>query len=220
MTKITGSSASIVGDRRDVSRKPSTPVSLPNDPLKIGLASWIIQDGNYGDFDAGMRSQFALEFFSKNLTSLEEHAVRKSSIKHIEDDQYRVVGTIAHAKPDWIGLDFGFLAYQCSVRSEDYKVGAWYRGDISLGVDHYLYFEKLSNQTDAPPMIYTWSIDSIELLTAPWVEEPSGLKKRDTRNWGWKRVKKTDAWKDDNGNTEYLFSCSRLSTAARLRFDR
>ena len=34
------------------------------DLLAVGLASWIIQDGNYGDFKRGDRKAFALEFWA------------------------------------------------------------------------------------------------------------------------------------------------------------
>jgi hypothetical protein len=32
--------------------------------FKIGLSSWIIQDGNYPDFKQGERAAFAIEFFA------------------------------------------------------------------------------------------------------------------------------------------------------------
>jgi hypothetical protein len=34
---------------------------------QIGLSSWIIQDGNYGDFETGQVLGFALEFYSENF---------------------------------------------------------------------------------------------------------------------------------------------------------
>jgi len=34
------------------------------DSLVVGLSSWIIQDGNYGDFSRGERAAFALEFYA------------------------------------------------------------------------------------------------------------------------------------------------------------
>ena len=33
--------------------------------LQIGLSSWIIQDGNYGDFECHAIERFALEFYSE-----------------------------------------------------------------------------------------------------------------------------------------------------------
>ena len=37
-------------------------LALEKPVLHIGLSSWIIQDGNYGDFTVGQRAKFALEF--------------------------------------------------------------------------------------------------------------------------------------------------------------
>ncbi|MEO1280605.1 MAG: hypothetical protein AAFV69_02600 [Pseudomonadota bacterium] len=218
MSKIKTSSASTIGDRRDVRKKPGTQLSLPNDPLKIGLPSWVIQDGNYGDFKAGSRVQFALDFYCENLIPLEEYSIQRRSIKHVEDDQYRVVAQIVHTHAEWTVLDFGFLAYQDRFLSADLKVGDWVRGEISLSVDHFAYFERLSRQTNAPALIYTWQIDKIELLTAPWIQDASGLKRRDTSKWGWKEIPKTDAWKHNDGNAEYIFTCAKLSDEARAEF--
>ncbi|MEZ5921747.1 MAG: hypothetical protein R3C60_10400 [Parvularculaceae bacterium] len=218
VSKATSGGMSSIGDRRHVEDRPAAPVSIPADKLKIGLASWIIQDGNYGNFETGMRTEFALEFFSKNLTSLDEGAARTPSIMHIEDDQYRVVGKLVHVGAGWIVLDFGCVAYQSAVRGGTYHVGGWYKGEITISVDPFSYFERLCNQSDAPPLIYAWRIDAIEMLTAPLVEEKGGLRRRDTSKWGWKCVEKTDAWNDDDGHAEYILSCSMLSTEARSEF--
>jgi hypothetical protein len=37
----------------------------------VGLASWVIQDGNYPHFTAGEQSRFALEFFDGGLAPTE-----------------------------------------------------------------------------------------------------------------------------------------------------
>ena len=219
MSKFKKSSGGIIGERRDVSKKPGMQLTLPKAPLKIGLASWVVQDGNYGDFQTGSRVQFALEFYCENLVPLEEHAVQRCSIKHVEDDQYRVVAQIVHTHTEWIVLDFGILAYQDCFLSADLKVGDWVRGEINLSIDHFSYFEGLSRQTNAPALIYTWQIDKIDLLTAPWVQEASALRRRDTKKWGWREVRNTDAWKDEDGLAEYIFTCTKLGDEARTEFD-
>ena len=47
----------------------------------IGLDSWVIQDGNYPDFETGQRTDFALEFASrgglKRLDGAHEVSVRR-----------------------------------------------------------------------------------------------------------------------------------------------
>src|SRR5437870_1903422 len=46
----------------------------------IGLASWIIQDGNYPDFSLGDQRRFALEF---SATSLSPSLSKKEYVEHV-----------------------------------------------------------------------------------------------------------------------------------------
>ena len=41
-------------------------MSVAESLIQVGLASWIIQDGNYGDFTVGQQAKFALEFGALN----------------------------------------------------------------------------------------------------------------------------------------------------------
>jgi hypothetical protein len=36
--------------------------------FKVGVSSWIIQDGNYDDFEAGKSCKFALEFCTEYIS--------------------------------------------------------------------------------------------------------------------------------------------------------
>lgn len=44
-----------------------------------------------------------------------------------------------------------------------------FTGEIYLGVDPFFYFEQLSFERDAPPIIHNWRIHRIEVETAPRV---------------------------------------------------
>ena len=53
------------GVRHDGSVEPQAGTPSPevtSRPWWIGLANWVLQDGNYTDFATGERRQFALEF--------------------------------------------------------------------------------------------------------------------------------------------------------------
>ena len=94
------------------------------------------------------------------------------------------------------------------------------RGDVTLGIDHFSYFERLSRETDAPALIYKWVINEIEILTAPLVKLESGLMVRDQSKWGWKSISKTNAWKDDGKAAEYVFTCTLQETAPTHKFEK
>lgn len=220
MTEHKNSSAWTVGDRRDVGKRPAGEVVPLCGPYKVGLASWIIQDGNYGDFESSQHAQFALEYYAQELTLLEPHAEKKKSLRHIVDDQYRAIGKVIHRKPEWNVIDFGILAYQSVNIDARFNVGDWVRGDVTLGVDHFSYFERLSRETNAPALIYKWVIDEIEVLTAPFVQLESGLMVRDKAKWGWRSISKTNAWKDDDKAAEYLFTCTLRETAPTHKLEK
>jgi hypothetical protein len=181
--------------------------------LAIGLSAWIIQDGNYGDFQVGQRRAFALEFYAENelaLLATEGNA----RYAHHGDTRYAVVGKVAHVASEWWVLDFGLPAYSSRGPTAP-ALGSWLRGDVYLGVDHFDYFERLSQEPEAPPLIFDWRVDRIEIQTAPLVEGPGRVYARDPKKLGWRGIAKTDAWNDDGGHAEYILHCERLSSEAR-----
>ena len=84
-------------------------VPSPNARWSIGLAAWIIQDGDYGDFNVGERAEFALEFYAAGGVELvpdsDVHAT------HLHDDRYDAIGRIVHVDERCWVLDFGLLAF-------------------------------------------------------------------------------------------------------------
>jgi hypothetical protein len=204
------SKATFPGESKSLSPHHSgTPVS-PNDPYRIGLSAWIIQDGNYGDFRAGKDVSFAVNFLTTTLVPLEPHTPKVHSVKHLTDDQYRVVGEIVHEQREWRVIDFGIHAYEITPEYAGPAAEPWVRGEIQLVVDHFSYFERLSKEKDAPPLMYRWHLEQIHILTAPLLESAPGVLRRDKSKWGWAPVRQTRAWKDDGGFAEYLLDCRLL----------
>jgi hypothetical protein len=93
-------------------------------------------------------------------------------------------------------------------------LGRFVEAEIYLGIDPFSYFERLYTLPKMPALIYSWKINSIGQQTAPFVEtrELSGQKVlvRDEKKLGYMTITKTDAWKDDGGNAEYVLTCTRL----------
>jgi hypothetical protein len=185
--------------------------SPPPREWKIGLSAWIIQDGNYGDFEEGQTAEFALEFFPKRI---QPTSIRKKSAKNLGAAGYDVVGEVVYLMPEVWVLDFGICAFQESKPPEEMALGKFVAAEIYLGIDPFFYFERLCIRSGMPPLIYSWKINSIGQKTAPFIEthEPSGQKLmvRDERKFGLKAIKRTDAWNDDNGHGEYILTSTQL----------
>ena len=176
--------------------------------LTIGLNSWIVQDGNYGEFQTGDLTTFAVEFFvSAAMVEVAPPQSMTRSLQPMTDANYRVVCPIVYVAPGWWVIDVGIPVYCNNAPPPGAKPGQWLEGDIQLGVDHFSYFERLSQLPGAPPLIFEWVIESIDMQTAPFIETRPGLRERDRARRGWKRIAQTDAWRDDDGNAEYLLHC-------------
>jgi len=67
------------------------------DFLVVALSSWIIQDGNYGDFARSVDAAFALEFYtSASLEEFEPERTAVPALIHIGDARYEVLGQVVH----------------------------------------------------------------------------------------------------------------------------
>jgi hypothetical protein len=179
--------------------------------FEIGLSAWIIQDGNYDNFESGQAAQFALEFFPKTTLFSEE---KKKSFKCTGDARYEVVGEVVYRSAEVWALDFGLLAFQNAKPPEGVALGSFVTVELYLGIDPFFYFEGLHGLPGMPPMIYSWTINSIHRQTAPFIKtrDESGRQvlSRDQTKLGYKAIAKTDAWKDDKGNAEYILKCTKL----------
>lgn len=187
--------------------------------LHIGLSAWIIQDGNYPDFEQGGTSRFALEFYSERGMQIAAPNHATTGLVHCRDAHYAARGVVRYSTEDvWI-VDFGeVMAYCKGAVPRGIGVGDTVTGDLYLGIDPFFYFEKFFRIPGIPAIIYEWRIDGIEMETAPFVEStdhPGGkVLVRDHTKRARVPVTKTDAWKDDGGNGDYVLRCQRTSLGA------
>jgi hypothetical protein len=178
------------------------------DKLTLGLHSWIVQDGNYGDFRRGETIEVAVEFYAdEELSPTESHSVGAA---RIAGETYRICGHVTHAWDGGVVVDFGIQAFTTRTVDPLPPKGAYVVGDVHLGVDPFDYFESLHELPDFPPLIYTWRIERIELNTTPWLESSSRVIVRDATRQSWLEVAETHAWEDDGGYASYLLDCVRL----------
>jgi len=184
---------------------------------EVGLSSWIIQDGNYDNFETGQVAEFALEFYSQTYR---ERDARLKSSKSLGAAKYEIIGEVIYLTDEVWVLDFGICAFQESKPPKGINVGSFVTAEIYLGIDPFFYFERLYTLPKIPALIYSWKISSIGQQTAPFIEirEPSGQKVliRDEKKLGYKIIGKTDAWKDDDGRAEYVFTCTRLDVPPKF----
>lgn len=184
---------------------------------EIGLSAWVIQDGNYPDFEAGKLAGFALEFSSESFRS---GGPKSKTAKPLGEAKYEVNSQIIYLAADaWI-IDFGICAFQESTPPKNLNVGDFVAAEIYLGIDPFFYFGRLNRLPGIPPLVYSWKVNSIKRQTAPFVEtqDPSGRKVpvRDQVKAGYKARQVADAWKDDDGHAEYVLNCAWLEVAPKF----
>ncbi len=158
------------------------------------MAAWIIQDGNYPDFEVGQTAEFAVEFWLP-----EGNAVRSSGAE--------VSATaLGHALYDTVAealvktgrvtvLDIGILVYGDT--QTPLAEGSQVAVRLAPSVDPFHYFESLSKTGDVLPLVYWWKIRSILRQTAPFigsVVEGQKTRIRDPQRLGYQEILKTDAW--------------------------
>jgi hypothetical protein len=113
------------------------------------------------------------------------------------------------ADDSWV-IDIGILIFRDEEPPVDVRVGHSVRGEVSIGVDPYFYFERLATRRDAPALIYDWTIEKIEMQTAPLIQIAPKYFARDERLLGWREIDRTDAWNDDGGTAWYRLHCDRV----------
>lgn len=185
----------------------------------IGVDSWIIQDGNYEDFNVGQIVEFALEFYPHKI---ELSSSQNRTVSLIGDSRYKINGEIVFIEDKlWI-IDFGICAFQESYLPSNSKVGDFISADIYLGIDYYVYFESLYKIQGIPPLIYNWNIKKIFQQTAPFIEsELEGRKVliRDEKKLGYKEIQITNAWTDDNGSAHYILQCDKFDDTPKFKIN-
>jgi hypothetical protein len=173
----------------------------------VGVASWIIQDGNYGDFKVGDETKFALEFYGSKLNP---STSRGAFVNYLGNGLYKVRAEVVYLDSvAWV-IDFGFRTFWDSTPPKFASLGSWVEGEISIGIDPYFYMEHLYKNPGMPDLFYTWRINSILRDDTPWlvqVNEHGGKNyTRDEARIKWASVEYTDAWNDDEGRSTYLLA--------------
>lgn len=187
------------------------------DSLNVGIASWIIQDGNYGDFKVGQEAKFALEFYPRSLAKSKQAT---KLAKHTAANRYQICGQMVYKTNEVWVLDMGFLAYQEVKPPKFAKEGSWVEGETYISIDPFFYFEYLNKLPGMPNLNYSFRIEQIFLETTPWIkyDEASPLvigkdriiMQRDEWRESYIEVAETDAWNDDDGNAHYVLKCAWL----------
>jgi hypothetical protein len=180
----------------------------------IGLAAWIIQDGNYPDFVAGETAEFAIEYHRPPGTVVEVCELDVSA-KLVSDNSYSVVAERVWTKDGIILLDIGIFVYrQSKAQPATPEPHKRFKTEINLAVDPFHYFEAIGKGHETLPLVYTWRINSVLRQTAPFIETISKyggkLRTRDQSKLGYEKIPKTDAWHDDDGNGSYILQCDLL----------
>jgi hypothetical protein len=110
----------------------------------------------------------------------------------------------------------GFLAYQ-EVKPPRYaKRGSWVEGEISVGIDPYMYFEYLKNLSGMPSLTYRFRVDQIFLDTTPLIEKPSHMRVRDEQNETYRELAETNAEDDSAGHANYILKCVSIDGRIRI----
>lgn len=185
--------------------------------LNIGLSAWIIQDGNYGDFEAGRAYRFALEFYPQEVHSTLESS-REATLSPIGSALHDAVGKIIFRSDGVWVVDFGVPAFYQSHPPEWATIGSLVEGRVYIGVDPFLYFESLIHSEGMPDLFRHWLVRRISLETTPWIEatDSQGRKilTRDTSRESFRDVPATDAWNHDKGHGHYVLECELVSGQA------
>ena len=180
--------------------------------LQVGLSSWIIQDGNYGEFEAGREYRFALEFYAPDLV-IDTSPVEACALVPLGNAKYRGDGCVTFGSDKAWVIDVGVPAYRDERLPDRAHVGSRVTGDIYIGIDPFFYFESLSALPGMPDLYRRWFVRRILLETTPWLEmvDDSGrtLRTRDESKVGYIEVDATDAWNDDDGHGHYLLECEK-----------
>jgi hypothetical protein len=162
--------------------------------LTVGLNAWIIQDGNYEDFERGESYKLALEFGGSALTPSDERAMRCAQNGGC---RYDVVAQVIFATHDVWVIDFGVKVFSETRPPRFAKAGQWVKGLIWLGVDPFSYKERLHRMPRMPNLFLEWVVVRIQLETTRRIEDISGTEKlleRDSEHEQWVDRTETNAW--------------------------
>lgn len=185
---------------------------------RVGVAAWIILDGNYADFAVGQTAKFALEFYPPHGLKLAQDG--PPAAQHLKASHYQVRAQVSFAGENvWVINAGSFMAFYEQKPPDYVSVGAWVEGEIYLGIDPFFYFEYLHRMDGMPPLTYSWIVREIARETTPWIEAQDEVGRvhqtRDDSREGFKPTRQTNARRDDGGNAHYVLGCQRIEGPGR-----
>jgi hypothetical protein len=114
-------------------RKPRAPSQCNDEVVErwsLSLDAWIVQDGNYPDFESGQRAEFAVEFYFPEPPELTDHVAPR--VRLTDATSYEISGRVmAIVEKAWV-LDCGIGVYQEQLPLSGIAVGDLVRGVANL----------------------------------------------------------------------------------------
>jgi hypothetical protein len=160
----------------------------------ISLDGWIIEDGNYPNFEAGQAAEFAVEFWIPK-GEVPQDSRQEPGVVLASDLLYDATAKCIVQTEQITILDIGILVYQSGPVPADtrFAIGDTFQSKLIIGVDSYFYFEHLRGTDGAMPLVYSWRIESIFRQTAPFLDIGPRLRGRDPSRLGYEEIQKTNA---------------------------
>ena len=186
----------------------------PTSGIEIGLSAWIIQDGNYPEFELGKEYRFALEVGVDTLINSSEIS---KSMTRASEARYDFTGEILMQDSEFTVFDMGLLCYREGDFSGGFNPGQFVSGNIYLGVDPFFWFESHAQRLNVPNLFYRWHVKEILLETTEWkvTQDSRGrtCRSRVDSPTSFTPVQQTRAWDDNGGNAHYILHCDCLGPA-------
>ena len=182
----------------------------------FGIDASSIQDGKYPDLHQGDGLEFAVEF------GFRAEPVRTSGAEiraeHLGGPSYELTAQIIGILDRVWFIDCGILAHQVRPQiASDLVVGDMIRGHAYVGLEGYGQFtEGLNEAPNMPPLVYSWTIDSLVMNTTPWLTTDGRGLRRDETCRVYEPIQQTDAWNDDQGRADYVLTCTKQTIDPKL----
>ncbi len=185
----------------------------------FGIDGWILEDGEYDDFECGQLRDFGIELsvhgFAVELAQTRAESARTAthlSAVNGARSVYDFMGEPIFVGEDAWLIDVGIVVcvstFQLSAGGE---VGDWLGGRGYFGLDSGFHHRG----GRSPQHRYTWRIDRIERDMTPWLGTGPRTFTRDTASRSYSEVERTDAWEHQltpEGN-DYFLHCALVAAS-------
>ena len=133
--------------------------------IEVLLESWVILDENYPSFKKNDEIKIAL---SSSELSIAPTNKKESFIKNINSAAYEFSGKCIAVYYDdrrdleFVVIDTGLLKFYLYYHSyEEFTVGEYYCGKVTLLVDPFMWKDSYKTLSDAPDIFYNFKVESI-----------------------------------------------------------